>query len=153
VEGIWCRYDRFRKRPTRYFRVAVTFRLSRFGAFATFSDLADGIDHTGVETDSIRHWFTKSQVAISRRTHRAVPPRVPDVPGWDVRALTRIHHTFRAPRVLDGYASIEQARDRLLPCDAFAVQQFLGVASHGQRETTIAGQPVESRSDRLRLRI
>lgn len=152
MEGIWCRYDRFRKRPTRHFRVAVAFRLSRFGAFATFSDLADGIDHTGVETDSIRHWFTKSQVAIVAEHIERCRPRVPDVPGWDVRTLTRIHHTFRAPRVL-GDASIEQARDRLLPCDAFAVQQFLGVASHGQRETTIAGQPVESRSDRLRLRI
>src|SRR5208337_713483 len=66
--------------------------------------------------------------------------------------------TVSAPRVLEvnprvGVASIEQARDRLLPCDAFAVQQFLGGASHGHRAATIAGQSVESGSDRLRLRI
>jgi len=59
MEGIRCGYDGFRKHLTRHFRVAVAFRLSRSGAFATLSDLADGIDHTGVETDSIRHWFTK----------------------------------------------------------------------------------------------
>ena len=87
-----------------------------------------------------------------------MPPRVPDIPGFDVRTLTPIRHRSRALAFStwthgEGVASIEQARDRLLPCDAFAVQQFLGVASHSHGETTIARQPVESGSDRLRLRI
>ena len=59
MEGIWCGYDGFRKHPTRHFRVAVAFRLSRFGTFAALSNLADGIGHTDVETDSMRSWFTK----------------------------------------------------------------------------------------------
>ena len=71
-------------------------------------------------------------------------PGVPDRLGSDARTLTPIHHAFRALAFStwthgEGAASTEQARDRLLPCNAFAVQQFLGVASHGHRETTIAG--------------
>ena len=56
MEGIRCGYDGFRK---HLFRVAVAFRLSRFRAFAKLSDLADGIDHTDVETDPTRNWLTK----------------------------------------------------------------------------------------------
>jgi hypothetical protein len=59
MQGIWRKYDGFRKHPTRHVRVAVAFRPLRFGAFATLSDVADGIGHTYVETDSMQSWITK----------------------------------------------------------------------------------------------
>ena len=59
MQGIWRKYDGFRKHPTRHVRVAVAFRPLRFGAFATWSDVADGIGHTYVETDSMQSWITK----------------------------------------------------------------------------------------------
>jgi hypothetical protein len=72
-----------------------------------------------------------------------MPPGVPDISGFDVRTLKPIRHRFALAFSTwthgEGAASTQQARDRLLPCNAFAVQQFLGVASHGHRETTIAG--------------
>jgi hypothetical protein len=57
MEGILCGYYGFRKHLTCHFRVA--FRFSRFGSFAALVNLADGIGHTDVETDSMRSWFTK----------------------------------------------------------------------------------------------
>lgn len=59
MEGMRCGYDGFMKHLTRHFRVAVAFHLSRFGTLAALANLADGIDHTDVETDSMRSWFTK----------------------------------------------------------------------------------------------